>query len=151
VVPKQVLAELKKRQGNVWNSNPIEMSKKTPIRRAANHWDLSRDLGNALLIDSESDREVPQQSLHDWERRQTEPPIQIPPKEQTPDDKYGVPDFAKGLGEILAAAGCRDEADVHFSLHCVDNSYSPEETNELLPCLERRYQELDAVDGQKEA
>ncbi len=62
VVPKGELRKLKKRR-NVWDTNPVAMSKKTPIRRASNLWQQTRRLAAARELDEQAERDEPQLAL----------------------------------------------------------------------------------------
>ena len=62
VVPRGALAKLKKR-GNVWNSEPIAMCLKTPLRRAAKTWQLTHRMGAAVTLDDLAEAGKPQPAL----------------------------------------------------------------------------------------
>lgn len=56
VVPGRELRSLAKKQGNVWDSNPVSMSYKTAIRRASKRWQTTERLSRAVQLDEQAER-----------------------------------------------------------------------------------------------
>lgn len=52
-----------KRQGNVWNSDPLPMALKTPVRRASKFWKQTHELADAVDLDERAERLAPQRNL----------------------------------------------------------------------------------------
>jgi len=63
VVGRKELDAVRRKQGNVWDTNPIEMALKTPIRRAAKRWKLTPQLAGAVMIEGEAEAGLPQTAL----------------------------------------------------------------------------------------
>jgi phage RecT family recombinase len=55
--------EMLKRRGNVWNDNPIAMSKKTAILRARKEWKVTGQMADATYLDDLAERGEPQPLL----------------------------------------------------------------------------------------
>lgn len=62
VVPGRELRGLAKKQGNVWDSNPVSMAYKTAIRRASKRWQTTERLSRAVQLDEQAERGESQQS-----------------------------------------------------------------------------------------
>lgn len=64
IVPGKELYALKTKQGNVWDSNFVQMCIKTPIRRGWKFWQVSGDAGErlayAVKLDEQSERDESQ-------------------------------------------------------------------------------------------
>ncbi len=65
VVGRNELAKLKKR-GNVWNSDTIAMCLKTPLRRAANTWQVTGQIAKAIYLENQHDAEKSQSPLEQF-------------------------------------------------------------------------------------
>jgi phage RecT family recombinase len=64
VIGQKQLSKLKGR-GNVWKSEPIEMAKKTPLRRAAKRWNLTSEMAKAVWLDEAAERDEVQPYVGD--------------------------------------------------------------------------------------
>jgi phage RecT family recombinase len=93
VVPRKPLDKLKRR-GNVWNSAPMEMAKKTAILRASKTWKRTGQMATAALLDDHAERDEPQPALADTE-----------PDEPTPSlNDYAPAEAATGGDDTTAIA-----------------------------------------------
>jgi recombination protein RecT len=63
-VGRKDLQRLSKR-GNVWKSEPVEMAKKTPLRRAAKRWNLTSEMAKAVWLDEAAERDEVQPYIGD--------------------------------------------------------------------------------------
>jgi phage RecT family recombinase len=66
VVGKSELSKLRGR-GNVWESNPIAMAKKTAIHRAAKTWKRTKGIAHASALDDAIEAEIPQPAFVSFE------------------------------------------------------------------------------------
>jgi recombination protein RecT len=71
IVEREELAKLKRR-GNVWDSHPLPMCRKTAVIRAAKHWKLTGRLGMAVSLEDHAEAGKPQ------------PPLEPMPEEAEP-------------------------------------------------------------------
>lgn len=67
IVNKKELDGIKRRQTRgknaIWADNPIPMALKTPLRRASNRWQFTRELSNARMLDEQAERGDRQASI----------------------------------------------------------------------------------------
>lgn len=80
VVPGKQLGGLYRKQGNVWKSNPVEMSRKTAIRRMSKRWPQTKELSHAVRLDEMAESEELQPSLTPATDESGPPQIQEKPR-----------------------------------------------------------------------
>lgn len=56
IVESEELGKLKRKQGNVWDSNPIPMAQKTGLIRASKLWKITGKMANAVWLSEADDR-----------------------------------------------------------------------------------------------
>lgn len=87
VVAGREVRSLAKKQGNVWDSNPVSMSYKTAIRRASKRWQSTERLTRAVQLDEQADRNEPQTSTLE-QLRASIPGLQIGVLDDTHGDAW---------------------------------------------------------------
>lgn len=87
VVAGREVRSLAKKQGSVWDSNPVSMSYKTAIRRASKRWQSTERLTRAVQLDEQADRNEPQTSTLE-QLRASIPGLQIGVLDDTHGDAW---------------------------------------------------------------
>lgn len=97
----RTLRALAKRQGNVWHSDPVAMSRKTPIRRGAKRWRINgaagRHLAGAIALDEQAEIGKMQSLLL------PEDPAAPPPEETTSGEAIDLGQLGLTTGDQLDA------------------------------------------------
>lgn len=91
------------RRGNVWASNPVEMAKKSPVRRIAKRWPQTDRMAAAMRLDEQADAEQTQSALVSYQGNGVSAAV----VEKTTAE---VPVWTKELKAELAK--CKTKADV---------------------------------------
>lgn len=131
MVPHSTLERLAARQGNVWESDPLGMALKTPIRRASKTWKLTGRLARAVQLDEQAERDEyqsepegmrgmfashPNLRLTDLAPRQEEPePPQDEPEDEPESDHSGEPsELEKAAYEHLSKVWAQNKNEEAF-------------------------------------
>lgn len=100
LVTGSTIRSLANRQRNVWKTNPVEMAKKTPIRRIAKRWPQTNRLAAAVRLDEQLDADERQSSLVSLETFDT---AAIESAKTTPPEWLGELQSALGKAETPEA------------------------------------------------
>lgn len=135
------------RKGNVWNTAPIAMCKKTPIRRAASRWKQTQRLAEAAYLDELAERGEAQPNLRP-EPEPEAPPATLADYEQTdvdrpPADRKVAAKPARAYREMLVA--CRSVTEVAKAWDQIDadGDLSQDDKDSLAACREDLRRQLD--------
>jgi phage RecT family recombinase len=106
IVQRDELQRLKSRQKNVWDSDPIPMCLKTPVRRAAKLWQLTRELGGATCMDNCVEAGIEQPALEQFEFPEESSALPLVEGELSPiERKFNGERFILGADEEFEHCG----------------------------------------------